>query len=258
MLFAHATGFHGRVWDAVIEHFPDRHVISIDLRGHGRSEGKPIDNWRIFSADVEDLLGQLDLQSIHGIGHSMGGHTLVRCAANNPARFSKLALFDPVILADEWLQNSSAEFNGSQPHPTARRKRDFASPEAMIERFSARDPYDLFQSRVLADYCRYGLIRKADGEGFELACAPEMEASIYMASRSNAGILDAAATLDCPVLVVRAARGENGDFKSSPTWEGLAAKIPNGQDMYRPDMTHFHPFQDPADVARIVTDWFAG
>ena len=28
-----------------------------------------------------------------------------------------------------------------------------------------------------------------------------------------------------------------------------------GTDLYRPDMTHFHPFQDPEDAARIIAEW---
>ncbi len=256
LLFAHATGFHGRVWDALIEHLPSRHIIALDLHGHGRSTGAPITDWRVLWEEVQALLAGLSLSGVQGVGHSMGAHALLQCAANEHGLFDNLVLFDPVILSPEWYEKGELAFDDSQPHPTARRKRDFASPEAMIERFSTRDPYDLFQPRVLADYCRYGLIEKPDGDGFELACAPEMEASVYMSSRSNPGILDAATELKCPVLVVRAAQGAMGDFKSSPTWPDLASTIPNGTDMPRPDMTHFHPFQDPGDAAKIVSDWF--
>jgi hypothetical protein len=35
----------------------------------------------------------------------------------------------------------------------------------------------------------------------------------------------------------------------------LANVLPQGTDLYRPDMTHFHPFQDPADAARIIAEW---
>jgi hypothetical protein len=79
-----------------------------------------------------------------------------------------------------------------------------------------------------------------------------MEASVYASSRSNGAILEAARTVDIPVLVVRAQMTTLNDFKSSPTWPELAKVLPQGTDLYRPDRTHFHPFEDPADAARII------
>ncbi|MCL9998837.1 MAG: alpha/beta hydrolase [Erythrobacter sp.] len=255
LVFAHATGFHGRVWDAIAERFPAHPVFAIDLRGHGLSRAGPIGDWRVLARDVADFLQQSGITGAIGIGHSMGAHTLLQVAPDNPGRFAKLVLFDPVILAPEFYAPSEALYTEDNPHPAIRRKRDFASPEAMIERFRARDPYDLFAPRVFEDYCRHGLVAAATGEGMELACAPEVEASVYASSRSNPGILGAATRVDIPVLVVRAQHTTLNDFKSSPTWPELAERMPQGTDLYRPDMTHFHPFQDPADAARIIAEF---
>ncbi len=255
LVFAHATGFHGRVWDAIVERFPAHPVYAIDLRGHGLSRAAPITDWRILASDVAGFLAQAGLSGAVGIGHSMGAHTLLQTAADHPAAFSRLVLFDPVILAPEYYAAAETQFTAENPHPAIRRKRDFASAEAMIERFRERDPYDLFDPRVFEDYCRFGLVPAASGEGMELACAPEIEASVYASSRSNPGILEAARHVDIPVLVVRAQHTTLNDFKSSPTWPKLANILPQGTDLYRPDMTHFHPFQDPEDAARIIGEF---
>jgi pimeloyl-ACP methyl ester carboxylesterase len=255
LVFAHATGFHGRVFDAIIEAFPDHPAYAIDLRGHGQSGGGPISDWRLVAHDVADFLEQAGISGAVGIGHSMGAHTLVQVAADNPKRFARLVLFDPVILAPEFYAPAGALYTPDNPHPAIRRKRDFASAEAMIERFAGRDPYNLFDPRVFADYCRFGLVPAASGEGMELACAPEVEASVYASSRSNGAVIEAAKRVDIPVLVVRAQMTDLQDFKSSPTWPELAQVLPQGTDLYRPDMTHFHPFQDPADAARIIAEW---
>lgn len=255
LVFAHATGFHGRVWDQVIAAFPDHPAHAIDLRGHGQSRAGPISDWRVLARDVSDFLGQAGLAGAVGIGHSMGAHTLLQVAADHPQAFARLVLFDPVILAPEYYAATETQFTAENPHPAIRRKRDFTSPEAMIERFAARDPYDLFDPRVFEDYCRHGLVPAASGEGLELACAPEVEASVYASSRSNGAILEAAKTVTIPVLVVRAQMTSLNDFKSSPTWPELAKVLPQGTDLYRPDMTHFHPFQDPADAARIIREF---
>lgn len=255
LVFAHATGFHGRVFDAIIEQFPAHPAHAIDLRGHGQSGGGPIDDWRIMARDVADFLAQSGLVGAVGIGHSMGAHTLLQVAADIPDAFTRLVLFDPVILAPEFYAPGPPLYTPDNPHPTIRRKRDFASPEAMMERFRERDPYNNFDPRVLEDYCRYGLVESPSGEGMELACAPETEASIYASSRSNGAILDAAKRVNIPVLVVRAKHTDLQDFKSSPTWPELASTLPQGTDCYRPDRTHFHPFEDPEDAARIIAEW---
>lgn len=255
LVFAHATGFHGRVWDAIAERFPAHPVFAIDLRGHGLSRAAPIDDWRLMARDVAEFLEQSGISGAVGIGHSMGAHTLLQVAADVPGRFARLVLFDPVILAPEFYAPPQALYTADNPHPAIRRKRDFASPEAMIERFATRDPYDLFDARVFEDYCRHSLVPAANGDGMELACAPEVEASVYASSRSNPGILEAATRVDIPVLVVRARHTTLNDFKSSPTWPELAARMPKGTDLYRPDMTHFHPFQDPEDAARIIVEF---
>jgi pimeloyl-ACP methyl ester carboxylesterase len=254
LVIAHATGFHGRCYDAIAEHFPDRRVIALDLRGHGRSEGGPIEHWQTLSDDVSAFLDQLRIRRAVGVGHSMGAHTLLQCAADSPEAFSRLVLFDPVVLAPEFYAPSGPLYTSDAPHPAIRRKRDFASPEAMMERFAPREPYSLFTRRVFEDYCRHGLRPSAAG-GYELACTPEMEASVYASSRSNAGILDAARTVAIPVLVVRAMQRELNDFKGSPTWPQLASTMPAGVDLYRPEHTHFHPFEAPDDAARVIAEF---
>jgi lipase len=255
LVFAHATGFHGRVFDTIIRAFPDHPAYAIDLRGHGQSRAAPITDWRLVASDVAEFLAQAGITSTVGIGHSMGAHTLLQVAADNPGRFAKLVLFDPVILAPEFYAPGEPLYTADKPHPAIRRKRDFASPDAMIERFQTRDPYNLFDPRVFEDYCRFGLIKAASGEGLELACPPEVEASVYASSRSNGAVLEAAKGVDIPVLVVRAKHTDLNDFKSSPTWPELANVLPQGTDCYRPDMTHFHPFEDPDDAARLIADW---
>ena len=253
LVIAHATGFHGRCYGAIADQFPDRRVIALDLRGHGRSEGGPVDDWRLVASDVAAFVDQVRIRRAVGVGHSMGAHVTLQAASQRPEAYDRLVLFDPVILAPETYSTSDDDWGPDAPHPAIRRKRDFASPEAMMERFASREPYSLFTPRVFEDYCRYGLTERAGGD-YVLSCAPEMEASIYSSSRSNGGIFDAARSVEIPVTVVRAKQTDLRDFKGSPTWPGLASIIPNGTDLYRPDRTHFHPFEDPEDAAKIIAD----
>ncbi len=65
---AHATGFHGRVWDRMIGALAQPcHGIAIEQRGHGRSEATEFDSWDVFGHDQAELAARLDLQDAVGV-----------------------------------------------------------------------------------------------------------------------------------------------------------------------------------------------
>jgi len=261
LLFVHATGFHGRIWDRIIEPLGGLHSIALEQRGHGRSEKCKIKHWRAFGKDVAAFVRALRLNNLIGIGHSMGGHALVDAAAQtsigalSPFKaFARLLLLDPTIPAPE--SYASPPFNRLDGmHPAARRFNAFASVEDMMERLASKSAFPLYDPQTFRDYCKHGLIPSADG-GLTLACPPEIEASVYMTARTNAAIFDSVARVDVPVLVVRAKapEAERGimDFSSSPTWPGLADRFSQGRELHWPDVTHFIPMQAPGAVIGLV------
>jgi len=258
VVFAHATGFHARVFDVVIERLGERHVVSLDQRGHGRSERAPIPDWGVFGEDLAAFVRALDLRRVVGVGHSMGGYAMVEAAARCPDRFARLLLIDPVIAEPAAYGEGSwiATDPDDAPHPTARRRDHFASPEEMFERFADRPPYAVFDRAALRDYCTWGLLPGPDGDGYALACPPAVEASIYATSRTNAHVHEYVGDVRVPVTVLRArvppSDRDAMDFSSSPTWPGLADAFADGLDVHLPDHTHFVPMQDPELTARYV------
>ena len=258
ILLAHATGFHARVWDQVIQHLGQRYVIAVDQRGHGRSEKTVIRHWRVMGEDLAALVRELELQDVIGVGHSMGGHAMAEAAAACLDRFRRLVLIDPVIFGPSDYRNAErmAEHLGGQMHPTAKRRSRFASPEEMFERFRNRPPYARFDPSVLRDHCEYGLLPAPDGDGYILACPPEIEASIYMTSGTNGSVYQSIRTIQTPVMILRAKspRGERDlmDFASSPTWPGLVHEFPDGRERHLSEHTHFLPMEEPELVARYI------
>ncbi len=257
LLFVHATGFHGRVFDRIMEAFPTFHTIAFEQRGHGRSEDRLIEHWQSQGEDLLAFITLLGLTDLIGVGHSMGGHAMVDAAAKCEA-FDRIILLDPTIAAPEaYGEAEPLMVVEGDVHPAARRKNDFASPEEMIERLLPKGAYALFEPRILDDYCRYGLL--PDGSGrFRLACPPEVEASVYMTSRSNGAVYDSVHRLEIPVTVLRAmtpsAEAHRGDFSFSPTWPGLAGEFRNGRDVHLPECTHFIPMQMPDEVIRVISE----
>jgi len=259
VLFVHATGFHCRLWDEIADQLTEFHSIAVSQRGHGLSTGEPVSHWRTFSDDLAGFIEALDLRNIVGVGHSMGGHASIDVAARI-SRYVRIIAIDPVIAEPAAYENEGLMgFSPDNPHPAIKRKRDFASSQEMIERFENREPYSLFTRASLENYCVHGLVKKPEG-GHELACAPEMEASVYMTSRTNAGIFDSAHALEIPVLIIRARREEGAgamNFAASPTWPGLAGEFKNARDLHMPDRTHFIPMEIPNEVVRIIREEIA-
>lgn len=258
VLLVHATGFHARCWDRTVAELPEGfRVIALDMRGHGRSDRRGPYLWADFGRDLAEFTAGLGLEDAIGVGHSMGGHCVTQVAARAPSTFSRLLLVDPVILDPEAYLHRHQEFVRAEDHPVARRRNHWASWQEMYARFVDRHPFSLWRPDVLEDYCRHGLRPRPDGDGFELACPPIVEASIYMGN-SRTDVHDLIPEIALPVVVMRARAREPDstvmDFSGSPTWPALADEFPNGRDVYLPELTHFIPMQAPELVARFIAD----
>lgn len=259
VLFLHATGFHARVWDETIKRLPrECRIVAVELRGHGRSaDCPPIKDWREASDDIIDLVDGLGIEGAHGVGHSMGGHVAAAVEIARPGTFGGLTLCDPVLPPPEaQTRNRFAHLPGPEAHPVAKRRSRWPSWQAFHDHLKDREPYNLWQPETLVDYCRYGLLPAPDGDGLILACAPVLEASVYMNSW-RARILDRLGEIACPATILRALfipmeAGARINFARSSTWEGLAGYFRDGRDVYRPDLTHFIPMQAPDLVAEHV------
>lgn len=252
LLFAHAAGFHGRCWDHIIHLFPGRRSLAIEFRGHGRSAkpASPIP-WRHFTDDVIAVADHFGIRDAIGIGHSMGGHAVAEAAALRPELFGALVLVDPVIFPPFWY---------SAPPPDAsfiaRRRNRWASPAEMLERFRSRPPFAAWRPEVLKNYCDYGLL--PDGDGYVLACPPQIEAAIYgMSNAPESDIYPQIATIRLPVTILRAgAIAPPGvfDLAASPTAPDLVSKFRNAREVFLPDNNHYIPMEAPELVAKEIAD----
>ncbi|MBU0864197.1 MAG: alpha/beta hydrolase [Alphaproteobacteria bacterium] len=261
LLLLHATGFHARLWDQVVAALPaGTHVIAPDQLGHGRS-AKPASlfDWAKTADALLPLIDSFAGKPLVGCGHSMGGYVLTRLAAERPHAFAHLFLIDPVIMPPEfYIGAADAPVPDPAEHPVARRRSRWDSWEAMNAHFASRPPYAHWQPEALADYCRFGLLVSADGEGWDLACPPALEASVYQnALRTNPhGWLP---SITAPVTVIRAKTGErsgNLDFSVSPTWAGVGAALSAVRDEQWADQSHFIPMEAPRRLADLIATEF--
>lgn len=254
ILLVHATGFHARCWDAVVERLDGHRVVAVEMRGHGRSEKTDPVPWDRFGEDLASFVRAEGLEDAVGVGHSMGGYCVTCAAATVPGAFSRLVLVDPVILPPE-AYRARAQWMDGDEHPTAKRRDAWRDWEEMYARFEDRMPFAAWEPRVLRDYCRHGVLPAPAGEGFVLACPPRIEASIYVGSAGR-DIYALVEQVDVPVTVLRARnRAEDRDvmdFSASPTWPHLAERFPDARDVHLADRSHFIPMEDPALTAEFI------
>jgi len=262
VLLLHATGFHSRCWDEIARRLADTRMYAVDLRFHGGSESSGEVNWQLMANDVEQLLQELDLRNVVGVGHSIGGYLVARAAARRRERFKHLVLIDPVIFPRQQYVDRYERPEGFDParNPALKRKNQWRDGEEMYQRFRDRPPFDRWQAQILRDYCEHAL-REVPGENeLQLACDPLHEAAIYMSQKGNEIIYDLLPRLTLPITLLRAAPDKENfyNFAASPTWPGLADALPNAREIYLPGMSHFIPMEDPDLVAGVIREAIYG
>ena len=99
IVFVHGVACHRGFWAHQIEHFSRQHrVVTVDLRGHGASDG-PVQRYTIgtFADDVAWMCRELALTRPVVVGHSLGGLVALALAASHP--MGAVVLIDSVLLA---------------------------------------------------------------------------------------------------------------------------------------------------------------
>jgi pimeloyl-ACP methyl ester carboxylesterase len=94
VVFIHGAGFDHSVW-ALHSRWFSHHgfgVLAVDLPGHGRSGGTPLETIAEMADFVAALLDAAGASKAKLIGHSMGSLIALETAARHPTRVSSLGL----------------------------------------------------------------------------------------------------------------------------------------------------------------------
>ncbi len=240
-LFVHATGFCKEVWQPVIERIVAEPFawLSMDQRGHGDSgTGELPNNWDLLANDVLDVLG--GRSGLIGVGHSSGGGVIARAEAFGPGAFRHLVLIEPIIFPPPYQR-----LDGPMSAGTRRRRRAFSSRNSAYERF-ASGPFQSWTREALDAYIDHGF--RETEHGWELKCAPEVEADFY-AEGLNHDTWDLVETLDVPVTLVA---GERSSTHPTPHLDGHAARLRRVDVVVVPKAGHLVPMEKPGAIAGLI------
>jgi 3-oxoadipate enol-lactonase len=93
VVFVHALGGSANAWHGVMQAMKQHHhCIAMDLRGHGRSQGRgkfSIEGW---ARDVQKLIHHLELPAVTLVGHSLGTLVAQHLAHTSPDTCDQLVL----------------------------------------------------------------------------------------------------------------------------------------------------------------------
>jgi pimeloyl-ACP methyl ester carboxylesterase len=108
VVFIHGAEHDHSVWALQSRYLAHhgRGVLAVDLPGHGRSEGLPLESVEAMADWIVALLNAAGAPRAALIGHSMGSLVALECAARHPLRVTKIAMVGtafPMRVSDELL-----------------------------------------------------------------------------------------------------------------------------------------------------------
>lgn len=96
LVFVHGWNCDSRYWRKQIPYFSNKYqVVALDLAGHGHSAiDRVTHTMESFAYDVKAVVDAVNADKVVLIGHSMGGHIIVRAARLMPKRVIGLIAVD--------------------------------------------------------------------------------------------------------------------------------------------------------------------
>ena len=108
VVFIHGNGLDHSVWLLQSRYFSHhkRNVLAVDMPGHGRSGGTPLESITDMADWIAEMLDAVGVDQAAVVGHSMGSLVAMETAARHPKRVSRLALIataSPMPVSDPLL-----------------------------------------------------------------------------------------------------------------------------------------------------------
>jgi pimeloyl-ACP methyl ester carboxylesterase len=239
VLLLHGGAAHAHWFDRVV--VPDLadayHVAALDQRGHGESDWAtpPAYATDDFVADVLAVLDALGWPAAVLVGHSMGGHNAMACAAWHPERVRGLVVVDarPAIPPERLARMRERGERPPRRHP---------SVEAAVAAFRLLPPDTLADPALLAHLARASVAWR-DG-----AVSPRFDPACY-GTRRPVDAWPLLPRIQAPTLVVR---GERSPILPADMAARLCAEIRGARLVEVPAAYHHVVLDRPREVARAL------
>ena len=262
LLISHGNGF------AIDAYFPYwRHLLAqfdlvvFDFRNHGRNEPvvPPHHTYEQLSLDLERVIQavrtQLGDKPTAGIFHSMSGRTAMKHAIEIGWRWDALVLVDPPNVPPPEHPNyaAMAAFEQRLTAWARRRRRRFASIAELTQEYRQSRATGRWVEGAHELMAQAVLRRSPDGDGYELVCDPENEATIY-AQAMTLNLWPAARAFGGPVKLIGCDPNLAEGGATGPANQALAAE--GGYDYsFVAGSGHLLQIEKPEECVRLTLEF---
>jgi pimeloyl-ACP methyl ester carboxylesterase len=241
VLLLHGGAAHAHWFDAVAATVAERHhVVALDQRGHGESEWArpPAYATQDFARDLVGVLDGLGWATAVVVGHSMGGHNAIGCAAWHPDRVRGLVIVDsrPAIPAERLAQMKERGARPLRRHPTV---------EAAVVAFRLLPPDTTADPALLAHLARQSVAWQ-DG-----AVSLRFDPACY-AAREPVDGWPLLREIVAPTLVVR---GELSPILTRAMAERLSGEVRGARLVEVPDAYHHLVLDRPEAFTKALLEF---
>lgn len=239
MLCLHGGAVTAHWFDFVAGGFTaDYHVRALDQRGHGESDWADPPDYRYerYAADLDEVIGSLDLREVVLVGHSMGGLVSLIYAATHPGRVKALVIVDSTL-------RSAPERVAVLHEVGGREGSSYASNDEFIARFKVRPEGTQAAPEIIRYLAERGARQGADGRWRH-----KFDRNVY----SKRELIDIPPYWDritVPTLVVK---GGFSDRITPEIYDEIRARAPHVALAEVPGSEHHVTLDNPADFVRAV------
>jgi len=238
LVLIHGLGSSTRDWELQVPAFA-RHfqVISLDLRGHGKSTKPPGPySLALYAEDTARMIKKLGTEPAHFLGISLGGMVAFQ-----------LALDHPKLVRSLIIVNSTPEMV----------TRTFKEKTAVWQRLLI---VRLMGMRKMGQVLAARFLPRPDQaelrEIFIERWAENDKSAYLEAMKAVIGwtVLEKLGEISCPTLVI----GSDGDYFPTRDKETYTKKIPGAELIIVKDSLHALPAEKPGEFNQMVIDYLLG
>lgn len=217
--------------------FSDRfRVLTVDQRNHGRSFHADRHDYPAMAEDLWRFLDELQIESTHLMGHSMGGKTAMYAALAFPERIDRLIVVD--MAPKEYPPHHASIIEALQ----------HLDPST----YDSRNAIDDALAESIASYpIRQFLLKNLDYDGEQYTWTMNLDAIATHYDKINQGV-ETDRTYDKPTLFIR---GETSDYITDDDVPAIRANFPQAEIVTINGAGHWVHADAPEAFAEVVMDF---